>query len=123
VQLLGEHVGLGSLAAPVTVEGSFVFPGGPDDTSQTIGERDSGFVMSPLPFAIERPALQSVETLAGSLRPVSTLQRGACAVDDQGFADTRRLLWRFCQAAPFGTGSFTGVIPSQEAKWRPDEKR
>jgi hypothetical protein len=37
------------------------------DASQAIGERDSGFAIASLPFAIERPALQSVGALAGSL--------------------------------------------------------
>jgi hypothetical protein len=62
----------------------------------------------PLPFAIERPALQSVEALAGSLRPVSCLQGSACAVDDQGSQVHVAFSGDFAQPAPFGTGSFTG---------------
>jgi hypothetical protein len=56
------------LWAPVAVERSFIFPGSPDDSSNSIRQSDGGLVVPALAFALERPPTQSIEWPTGAQR-------------------------------------------------------
>src|SRR5580658_4986929 len=43
-------------AGPVTVEGALVLPRCPDDARQAVRQRDSGFVVTALFFAVQAPS-------------------------------------------------------------------
>ena len=74
---------LSSLCAPVAVEGPFVGPGRPDDSSEAIGKSDGGFVVSALTLAIECPSTQAVEAVSGALSAVRREQGRSSAVHQE----------------------------------------
>src|SRR5580700_3617521 len=85
-----------------------MLPGRPDDASQAIGERDGGFVVASLAFAVERPTAQAVEGFARALRAVRGQQRRARPVDNQGSQVHVALLGDSAESASLGAGSLTG---------------
>lgn len=73
----------GRFRSPVAVEGSLVFPGGPDDPRQAIGESHGGTISTAPLLTIERPLLQSMQRALAPPRDVRRYQGGASAVDQE----------------------------------------
>ena len=68
-------------AAPVTIEGSAVFPGRPDDACQAVGERDGGHVVSALTFALQSPLSEVIQGMPSALLSMRSQECRAGTVD------------------------------------------
>jgi hypothetical protein len=93
---------------PIAIEGSLVLPSCPDDSGESIGERDGGLVVTALALAVERPAAQPIEGVPGALGAMSCEQCRSCTVHEQCSQVSVALLGDFSQATFFGTRAFVG---------------
>jgi hypothetical protein len=59
--VLKHSVSAAGLRAPVTIEGSLIFPGRPDNARHLVGERHGSFVIAAAPFGFERPGAQPIQ--------------------------------------------------------------
>jgi hypothetical protein len=98
---------LGGRVAPAAIKGTFVFPGSPHYACETVGERNSGFVVAALSFTVERPLAQTIDWFARSLRPVRGPQCGPCAVNHEGSQIHVSLLRDSSESSAFCTRSLS----------------
>lgn len=84
--------------ARIAIEGSLILPGCPDDTGESIGERDGGLVVTALALAVKRPAAQPIERVSGALGAMSCEQCRSSTVHEQCSQIGVALLGDFAQA-------------------------
>ena len=91
--------------APIAIEGSLILPGRPDDSGESISERDGGLVVTALTFTVERPAAQPIERMSGTFSAMCREQSRASAVNEQSAQIHIALFGDLSQSALFCTGA------------------